>query len=78
MIKSIQEYIDYKPYFLKYNVKGYGLFPKVIYYETSFFCNEQKIIHKNLKQVFSCKYCITEEMIDEFGKQKFEELKNSL
>lgn len=78
MINSIQGYLDYKPYFVKYDAKKYGIGGVKIYYETSFFCNENKLIHQNLKQLFSCKPCISEKMIEEYGEDKFKELIKSL
>jgi hypothetical protein len=52
---KIEELKNYKPYFFKFEngVK------KKIFYEVSFYCNKNKIIHPNLKSVLKCKDCIT-------------------
>lgn len=30
---------------------------KIVYYEKSWFCNENKTIHKKEKEYLNCKYC---------------------
>lgn len=49
---KILEAINFKPSFYNYK-QG-----KRIYYETSFFCNINKIIHGNLKSYLKCPLCI--------------------
>jgi hypothetical protein len=44
---------NYTPYFYRY----FGIFKKKIFYEVSFYCNENKIIHSNLKEKNNCKQC---------------------
>lgn len=72
----IKDCLDFNPSFVKWNKKLEVM--ERIYYETSFYCNTNKIIHKNLKQKLNCKYCITDEIINEYGKDKFKELIDSL
>lgn len=50
-----QDVENYKPSFIRYSKKG----QEVVCYETSFYCNENKIIHKNKSEVLKCKKCMS-------------------
>ena len=50
-----KEWDEWNPSFTKYNRKAQEI--QVIYYEKSWFCNTNKIIHHNKNQLMSCKDC---------------------
>ena len=41
-------------------------------YEKSWYCNENKVIHKKEKEYLNCKHCITEEDKNEYEKLQIE------
>ncbi len=47
-------------------------------YETSWYCNEDKIIHKNIKQVCSCKHCVSNQDVDDYIKKELPFLRSRL
>ena len=51
-MNKVQEIIEFNP--------GYESLKGFVEYEKSYFCNENKIIHPNLKSVLNCKHCISE------------------
>lgn len=53
MSKIVENVDNWNPYFLKYD----SIIPTVIYYERSWFCNENKTIHKSQKDYINCKEC---------------------
>lgn len=52
-IRDFYKYKNYKP--AAKDCLGNVLY----YYDTSFYCKENSIIHSNLKQLVQCKYCCT-------------------
>jgi hypothetical protein len=58
-MERIKEYVEYKPLCkTTYNEKTDNY--EDIYYETSFYCLENKIIHPNLKSALKCNDCFSE------------------
>lgn len=55
-MSKVSELVNYKPSYIKYE-KGVE---KEIFYEVSFYCESNKLIHPNLKSVLKCDKCISE------------------
>lgn len=54
---KVQDYINFKPYYIKI-INGVET---TVYYETSFYCKTNFIIHANLKTAINCPNCFTNE-----------------
>jgi|688.fasta_scaffold94519_8 hypothetical protein len=54
-MSKISKLIDYNPSYLKYS----NGFEETFFYEVSFYCEPNKLIHPNLKTVLKCNKCIT-------------------
>lgn len=65
MCKIKRKIIDWNP--------GYcDVWKGQIYYERSWFCNENKIIHHSTKELMNCKHCISEHDKNEYKLFKIE------
>lgn len=61
---SIQDAIEFKPKFI-----GYGGKPDD-YYQVSFYCSPNNIIHPNLNSKLKCHHCITKEERQQYADQQ--------
>lgn len=65
-MSKVQELIDYKPSFTKYE-KGEE---REVFYETSFYCEPNKLIHTSLKSVLKCGKCVSKLDLMEYEAQQ--------
>ena len=66
---KVDKLINYKPSFVKYTDEG----EKEIFYDVSFYCDANKLIHPNLKSVLRCDKCAS--VLDKLEYEAIQRLK---
>lgn len=65
MITKVEGIVNFKAPVGKFDKQGNPL-----YYDVSFFCNENKTIHSNVKSTLNCRHCVAEEDKAEYEAKK--------